>query len=303
MTPAYRGRFAPSPTGLLHQGSLLAAVASWLDARVHGGRWLIRMEDLDTARVVPGAADALLATLTRFGLETDEPVLYQSTRAAAYSAALRRLADQGLAYRCRCSRTEAPGPYPGTCRDLHITDEHCAWRLRMDGTPTLAVDDVIQGRITWNAAALGDPVLFRRDGIASYQLAVVVDDAFQRITHVVRGADLLGSTAWQIAVGMALGVALPRYAHIPVLTEPDGTKLAKANRSLPIAGLAVVPTLRHTLQLLGLPMEQLPFDDSVHDILVAAMQHWRPGRLTGVLDTRLSPQGAAECAQGTGSSL
>lgn len=280
--PAYRGRFAPSPTGLLHQGSLFAALASWLDARAAGGAWLLRMEDLDTPRVVPGAADAILAGLARLGLLHDGPVLCQSTRAAAYHEALQGLAARGLAYRCRCPRSEVQGPYPGHCRDLGITDPDSAWRLRLDAFPQLSFQDRIQGEVGWSAAELGDPVLFRRDGLAAYQLAVVVDDAWQGITDVVRGADLLESTGWQLAIGQALGLPRLRYAHVPLLTEPGGAKLAKSRRSLPIAQLEPVPLLMQTLGLLGLPMATAPAFGPVSDILLWAVQHWEPGRLAGV---------------------
>jgi glutamyl-Q tRNA(Asp) synthetase len=271
----YRGRFAPSPTGALHQGSLLAAVASWLDARSRDGTWLIRMEDVDRPREVPGAAADILATLARFGMESDEPVLYQSTRGAAYAAALRQLVDAGLAYRCRCSRSELQGgPYDGRCRDLGITDPDSAWRLRMDPDAVLAFEDRVQGHCEYTAAALGDPVLVRRDGLAAYQLAVVVDDAFQGITDIVRGADLLESTAWQIALGNALGLAIPSYAHIPVLTEPDGQKLSKSRRSVSISTMDPAEALRSALQvLIGTPQHGLNAAEG-SDTLLAAVQHW-----------------------------
>jgi glutamyl-Q tRNA(Asp) synthetase len=289
MTPGYRGRFAPSPTGLLHLGSLLAAVASWLDARAAGGHWLVRMEDLDRPRVVPGAAETILATLARFGLVSDEPVLWQSARGPAYSAALRTLADQGLAYRCRCSRSEVPGIYPGTCRDLGIQDADSAWRLRMDEAAPVTFEDRLQGHMACSAATLGDPVLFRRDGLAAYQLAVVVDDAHQRITDVVRGADLLESTAWQIAIARALRLPSPRYAHVPSLTEPDGTKLAKSRRSQAVAQMPADAALRMVLGLLELPVATLPPAVKVDDMLRWAVQHWLPGQLSGVREIPLSP--------------
>ena len=283
----YRGRFAPSPTGPLHQGSLLAAVASWLDARARGGTWLIRMEDLDGPRVVPGAARDILATLAGFGLLPDEPVLYQSGRMAAYQAALESLAARGLAYRCQCSRSQIHGPYDGRCRDLGITRPDSAWRLRLDPDAVLDFEDRIQGHVQFGAASLGDPVLVRRDGLAAYQLAVVVDDAFQGITDVVRGADLLESTAWQIALARALDLPVPSFAHVPLLTEPDGTKLAKSRRSLSIAGLAPAPVLLATLEILGLhPPEPLKAA-TVSDILHWAVQHWSPQVVAAVRAVRL----------------
>jgi glutamyl-Q tRNA(Asp) synthetase len=286
----YRGRFAPSPTGPLHPGSLLAAVASWLDARAHAGTWLIRMEDLDGPRVVSGAAAGILATLARFGLESDEPILLQSTRNERYHEALRRLAARGLAYRCQCSRSEIQGVYDGHCRELGITDPDSAWRLRLEPGGTISFRDRIQGTLEFAVEELGDPVLMRRDGLAAYQLAVVVDDAFQGITDVVRGADLLESTAWQIALAHALELPLPRYAHVPLLTEPDGTKLAKSRRSLSVADMEPGPVLVATLALLG----QMPHPglkaDSVSDILHWAVQHWRPQAVAGVRAVQLSAQ-------------
>jgi glutamyl-Q tRNA(Asp) synthetase len=239
------------------------------------------MEDLDAPRNVPGAAADILATLARFGLVADEPVLYQSTRNEAYAQALHSLAARGLAYRCRCSRSEVQGVYDGRCRDLGITDPDSAWRLRLP-EGVLAFDDRIQGRISFDAASLGDPVLMRRDGIAAYQLAVVVDDAFQRITDVVRGADLLDSTAWQVALGRALGLPVPRYAHVPLLTEPDGSKLAKSRSSRAIADHDPAALLLQTLALLGLPVTSELKAAAGSDILQWAVQHWRPQAVAGI---------------------
>jgi glutamyl-Q tRNA(Asp) synthetase len=266
----------------LHQGSLLAALASWVDARAHGGRWLVRMEDLDGPRVIPGAAADILATLSRFELESDEPVLLQSSRADSYQEALQALAARGLAYRCTCSRRDIQGVYDGHCRDLGITDPDSAWRLRMPPGQTIAFDDRIQGRVRYRTDALGDPVLMRRDGLAAYQLAVVVDDAFQGITDVVRGADLLESTAWQIVLARALDLPVPRYAHVPLLTEPDGAKLAKSRRSVSLAGMDPRAALVSTMGLLGQqPSPQLKAA-TVSDILHWAVQHWRPQAMDGV---------------------
>lgn len=288
MTPGYRGRFAPSPTGPLHQGSLLAAVASWLDARAAGGRWLVRMEDLDQPRVVPQAAESILATLAGFGLVSDEPVLWQSARGPAYTAALQSLAEQGLAYRCRCSRSAAPGVYAGTCRDLGIQDADSAWRLRLSEAQPITFEDRLQGHQTWSPASLGDPVLFRRDGLAAYQLAVVVDDAHQHISDVVRGADLLESTAWQVAIARALQLPVPRYAHVPLLTEPDGSKLSKSRRSLAVAQMPADAALRQVLGLLALPVAALPAAAKIDNMLHWAVQNWSPGRLRGVRAVSLS---------------
>lgn len=279
--PPCRGRFAPSPNGLLHKGSLLAAVASWLDARARRGSWLVRIEDLDTPRVVPGAADAMLATLAAFGMESGEPVLYQSTRRQAYREALSALAEAGLAYRCTCSRGERAGPRC-RCRDHpRPAGGEAAWRLKLDDTP-ITFEDAIQGPQCYLPAQIGDPVLFRKDGIAAYQLAVVVDDAFQGITDVVRGADLLESTAWQVAIGRALGLAEPRWAHVPVLTEPGGAKLAKSRRSLPLEGLDAPATLAGILQFLGIAVPPELKAAPVSDMLHWSVQHWRPENIRGV---------------------
>src|SRR5574343_1441685 len=227
MNPPYRGRFAPSPTGPLHFGSLVAAVGSYLDARTQGGEWLLRMEDVDTPRNVPGAADDILRTLTTFGFEWDGAVLYQSARFAAYGEALASLQQAGQAYGCACSRKEIADSathaaidgglaYPGNCRHgLAPGRTARAWRLRVDDRE-LAFDDRLQGRVAQHLERdVGDFVLRRADGLFAYQLAVVGDDAWQDITHVVRGADLLASTPRQIYLLRCLGAAVPRYAHLP----------------------------------------------------------------------------------------
>jgi len=239
----YRGRFAPSPTGPLHFGSLVAAVGSHLDARAHGGEWLVRIEDVDTPRNVPGAADAILKTLEAFGFEWDGPVLWQSRRPDAYAEALDRLKAAGLAYGCGCSRREiadsATRPaidgglaYPGTCRNgLAPGRSPRSWRLRV-GDEDIAFSDRVQGRQVQNIERdVGDFVLLRADGLVAYQLAVAVDDEFQGISDVVRGADLIASTPRQIWLQRCLGYATPRYAHLPVATNAAGEKLSKQTRA------------------------------------------------------------------------
>lgn len=241
----YRGRFAPSPTGPLHFGSLVSALASWLDARAHGGTWLVRIEDIDGPRTMPGAAEDILATLDRFGFRADEPPVWQSARVDLYRAALDRLLATGHVYPCGCTRKEIADSqlrahqrnttliYPGTCRDgLHGKPAR-AWRLRVPdedppGTATIRFDDRWLGPQSQNLATeVGDFVLLRADGQWAYQLAVVVDDAAQGITHVVRGADLLDSTARQIWLQRCLGVPTPTYLHVPVVTNAEGEKLSK----------------------------------------------------------------------------
>jgi glutamyl-Q tRNA(Asp) synthetase len=253
--PIYIGRFAPSPTGSLHLGSLLAAVGSFLDARARGGRWLVRMEDLDRARVVPGSADEILRTLETFGLLWDGEVEYQSRRTHLYSEALQSLRAAARTFECSCSRrelaTEESG-YPGTCREGPRRSGDTATRFRVDETQTIIFDDRFQGPITLPMGELGDVIVRRRDGAFAYQLAVVVDDGLQGITDVVRGSDLLESTGWQIALQRALGLRTPRYAHLPLLLERTGEKLAKSRRSTPLEPARAGETLLRVLGLLGL---------------------------------------------------
>ncbi len=238
----YRGRFAPSPTGPLHFGSLVSALASWLDARAQHGAWLVRIDDIDGPRTAPGAAEDILATLERFGMRADEPPVWQSRRAAQYARAFAQLQRSGLVYPCGCTRKEiadsllhAHAPhttlaYPGTCRSgLHGKPAR-AWRLRVpDGdAAVITFDDRWQRKQTQNLATeVGDFVLRRADDQWAYQLAVVVDDADAGITHIVRGADLLDSTARQIYLQRCLGVPTPSYLHVPVVNNDLGEKLSK----------------------------------------------------------------------------
>jgi glutamyl-Q tRNA(Asp) synthetase len=230
---SYRGRFAPSPTGPLHFGSLVAAVGSYLDARSQGGEWLVRMEDVDTPRVVPGAADSILRTLEAFGFEWNGPVLYQSTREEAYEAALEHLRGNRAVFGCGCSRKDVPGRYPGTCRDRTGLETR-SWRLRVASEPISFEDRLLGTQIECLEETCGDFVLKRADGLYAYQLAVVVDDAAQGISDVVRGADLLDSTARQIWLQRCLGFPTPRYAHLPLVLGPDGQKLSKQTLAPPV---------------------------------------------------------------------
>lgn len=252
---SYRGRFAPSPTGPLHLGSLLAACASWADARAAGGQWLVRIEDLDPPREQPGADRLILDLLDAIGWTSDEPALYQSTRHAAYDHALRFLLDAGLAFECRCSRADlasADGVHRGAC--VRATGSRpAAIRLRVADVE-LAFEDRIQGHYRQNLLRdVGDFVLRRADGLYAYQLAVVVDDGFQRITDVVRGSDLIDSTPRQIHLQRCLGLPTPRYAHVPVLTGADGQKLSKQNLAPAIAMEQVEALLPEIAELLGQP--------------------------------------------------
>ena len=233
----YVGRFAPSPTGPLHLGSLVAALGSYLDARQHGGRWLLRIEDLDAARVHPGCADEIQRTLEHLGLHWDGPVEYQSHRGALYEEAIQALGERALTYACHCTRRTLAagedGAYPGTCRDRPQAQGPAALRFRVDDAASVSFIDRFQGPAQFAMRALGDVIIRRRDGIIAYQLAVVVDDAQQGVTDVVRGADLLPSTPWQLLLQRALALPTPSYGHLPVVVEPDGAKLAKSRRSLP----------------------------------------------------------------------
>jgi len=245
--PKYHGRFAPSPSGPLHFGSLVAAVASWLDARAAGGRWSVRIEDVDVPRTVPGAADTILRTLEACGLEWDGAVLRQSKRAAIYGEALAKLRAAGHVYRCRCTRREIADSalrgiegvvYAGTCRDLGL-DARVSGAMRLRVPPgVIAFEDRVQGRVEQDVAReVGDFVLERRDGLHAYQLAVVVDDAAMGIEEVVRGDDLLPSTPRQLALYRALGLAAPRFAHVPLLLDERGERLAKRTRPASVASL------------------------------------------------------------------
>lgn len=259
----YVGRFAPSPTGPLHFGSLVAALASWLDARAMRGRWLVRIEDLDTPRQQPGAAHLILRTLERLGLGWDGPVLYQSLRAPIYEAALEKLRHH--TYWCGCTRREiadssvglaADGAqiYPGTCRaGLARGRAPRALRLRT-GTEAIGFVDRVQGAQSQSLATqVGDFVLYRADGQFAYQLAVVVDDAEQGVTDVVRGADLLGSTARQIHLQRLLGVPTPRYLHVPVALNRENEKLSKQTGARPIHEEQPAAVIREALRFLGQP--------------------------------------------------
>ncbi len=253
MTADYRGRFAPSPTGRLHFGSLLAAVASHARARSVGGAWLLRIDDLDPPREVPGAAQTIVADLARFGMVPDEPVLYQSTRAHAYEQALARLRALGLSFDCGCSRRHMDGAkiYPGTCeRGLPPGRDPRSVRLRVTGR--IEFEDSIQGPIARDLPTdVGAFIVRRADGLTAYHLAVVVDDAFQRVTESVRGADLLDSTAPQIYLQRCLGLPEPVYAHIPVAVNSAGRKLSKQTQAPPLDPERPLLALRAAWRFLG----------------------------------------------------
>lgn len=295
----YVGRFAPSPTGPLHFGSLVAAVASWLDARAAGGSWHVRIEDVDAPRTVPGAEDAILRALEALGLAWDGPVVRQRDRATRYGEALARLASLGLVYRCRCSRREIADSavhgmdgmiYPGTCRHAAVpAGVPSAWRFRVP-EGTVAFDDRVQGRVAQRLdAEVGDFVVHRRDGLFAYQLAVVVDDADLGVTDIVRGADLLDSTPRQIALQRALGLPTPRYLHFPVATR-GGEKLSKQTLAPAVDPAAGGGALRAALAFLGQPV---PPAAPAAEILAAATRAWDPSRIPPVRE-----RGVTECNGG-----
>ncbi|WP_296804644.1 tRNA glutamyl-Q(34) synthetase GluQRS [Thiocapsa sp.] len=284
---AYRGRFAPSPTGPLHLGSLLAAVASYADARANRGIWLVRMEDLDRTREIPGAADLILRTLSAFGFEWDEGVIHQSRRTDAYRDALDTLKALELTYPCGCSRAEVAragrsgpeGPlYPGTCRAGLAPGRRPRTERFRTPPGRLAFEDRIQGKQEQMVdEAVGDFVLRRADGIHAYQLAVVVDDARQGITQVVRGADLLLSTPRQILLQRALGLAQPGYAHVPLVLDTQGRKLSKSLAAAPVDARDPLPALRAAWTLLG--QTPPPADLHIDAFWTWAIPAWRIARI------------------------
>ena len=287
MGSPYAGRFAPSPTGLLHAGSLVAALASWLDARTHGGQWQVRIEDIDTPRCVPGANQAILQQLAAFGLVPDGNVVWQSRRGDAYAAALQRLVEKGWAYPCGCSRKEIESAqavarhtaavYPGTCRHGLNGKPARAWRLNVQavqaalGLPAITHwRDRRLGVQQQNVAEeVGDFVLRRADSLWAYQLAVVVDDAAQGVSHVVRGQDLADNTARQIVLQRALGLPTPQYLHTPLVLGTDGEKLSKQNGALALDLSDPLAALGQAAQVLGLPAQPAP-----HNFLSQAQVAW-----------------------------
>jgi glutamyl-Q tRNA(Asp) synthetase len=292
LAPKTVGRFAPSPTGPLHLGSLVAALGSWLFARSEGGSWLVRMEDLDASREVPGSADDILRTLSRLRLEPDGPVVKQSQRRPLYGEALERLRTLSLVYPCGCSRKDlervASAParddgadtiYPGTCRaGLAPGKSERSIRFRAPSGRVRFEDEVVGACEQDVAAEVGDFVLRRADGYFAYQLAVVVDDAAQGVTQVVRGADLLGSTARQIALGRALALPRLRYAHLPLLVDDAGAKLGKRHGAIPLDGMHEArarEALARALAVLG----QEPIEGTPREMLDAALVRFEPARI------------------------
>jgi len=295
----YRGRFAPSPTGPLHFGSLIAAVGGYLEARARRGEWLVRMEDLDRPREERGAADAILRILEAYGFEWDGPVIRQSDRSARYAAALARLRESGYVFPCACSRREISDSilgsenervYPGTCR-YGVAPGRLARAIRVRvGDAVIAFDDRFQGRFEQDLAReVGDFVVKRADGLFAYQLAVVVDDFEQGITDVVRGADLLGSTPRQILLQQRLGYATPWYGHLPVAVNRGGEKLSKQTLAAPLVGAEAPLQLRRALAFLG--QEPLPTGD-LRATWEWAHANWSSGKVPKQLTRNAEQSGA-----------
>ncbi len=276
------GRFAPSPTGDLHLGSLYTAAASYLDARANGGRWLLRIEDLDRPREVTGSAAHIVQTLRAFGFEWDGEIVRQADRTAHYAAAVDGLRARGLTFECSCSRLSlAEGDrYPGSCRQGPLNPGAAmATRLRVD-PGYVQFSDRIQGTYRQDvAAAVGDVILTRRDRLFAYVLAVVIDDAAAGVTHVVRGADLLDNTPRQIHLQRLLGLATPAYAHVPVLVEAGGGKLAKSARSVRMEGRSALPQLLRVFERLGLGAPPERATSTIGEAWAWATQKWEIGRV------------------------
>ena len=291
----YVGRFAPSPTGPLHAGSLVAALASWLDARAHAGQWLVRIEDVDTPRCVPEGDQIILEQLAACGLVSDAPVMYQSQRGDAYQAALNQLVARGWAYPCGCSRKDiedaqallghtrerhTAAVYPGTCREGLSGKPARAWRLNVQRV----IDDLkLPAPLTWHdrqlgaqqqnvAQTVGDFVLRRADGLWAYQLAVVVDDAAQGVTHIVRGADLADNTARQIVLQHALGLPTPTYMHTPLVLGANGEKLSKQNGAEALDLRQPLHALNQAAQVLKLAL--MPHDTPIPNALAQWTHAW-----------------------------
>ena len=284
----YRGRFAPSPTGPLHLGSLYTALAGFLQAKSHRGEWLLRLDDADAPRVAKGASDSIMRTLERFALYWDGPVVYQSRELEAYQAALEQLDANGRLYPCTCSRKDLAAlsdrtAYPGICRHArHNRRQPHSLRVISDGDD-IHVEDKLQGSHHWNLASeVGDFSVYRRDRIVAYHLATVIDDWQAGVTEVLRGFDLLESTPLQIHLQRLLGLLTPDYLHIPVIVDRQGVKLSKQNLAEAVEGHDPSPTL---FALLGL-LKQDPHDElhnaPPEEILAWAVEHWDVSRLSGI---------------------
>ncbi|MFY8274126.1 tRNA glutamyl-Q(34) synthetase GluQRS [Pseudoalteromonas sp. SSDWG2] len=287
----YVGRFAPSPSGPLHFGSLVAALGSYLDAHAHHGQWLVRIEDIDTPRVRPGADSDILRTLEAYGLHWHGEVLWQSQRLERYQQVTAQLQSQGLIYGCQCTRKqikELGGIYNGHCRERALTGRDLALRLKQQH-PVYHYQDRLQGHIDISPSeAQEDYIIKRRDGLFAYQLVVVIDDIDQGITDVVRGADLLIPTARQIGLFTQLGRNAPRYLHLPLAVASPGFKLSKQNYAPAIDKENPQPALLDALHFLGLTPEPELVNATVNEIINWAQQHYHPARLRHALEVQVS---------------
>lgn len=298
-TQAPRGRFAPSPTGPLHFGSLIAAVGSYLSIKSRNGTWLVRMEDLDPPREQAGAADQILKTLEAYALHWDETVVYQSQRNQFYDEALQKLTELNLIYACQCSRKNLgaetlPGNegnrYPGTCRELNLQQGDTSMRVRVPQRE-IFIHDQLQGATTQNLYNdIGDFIVRRRDGLFSYQLAIVIDDSAQEISEVCRGTDLMDSTARQIYLQQALGYPTPDYMHLPIAVNNDGQKLSKQTHAPAINPAEASATLSKALNFLGHPPPQELIGASPVELLQWGVEYWDIASIPAKLTIETNPE-------------
>ena len=297
----YIGRFAPTPSGPLHMGSLVTALASYCEAKSHDGKWLVRMEDLDTPRVVKGAADNILATLEAFGFEWDDDILYQSQRFDAYQEVIQRWIDERILFACDCSRKSLArqnlhyGPlgmiYPGHCRlknlDMH---QDYSLRLNLQQAGTISFSDKLYGNLELDLSnQVGDIVIKRIDGIYAYHLAVVVDDAYQQVSHIVRGADLLEVTALHIYLNRLLKFNDAGYMHLPLIKNPDGKKLSKQTGARAIDVTQASSQIISALEFLGQKPDKKLAHETPKEILKVALAHWDPSRIPADSESVISP--------------
>lgn len=290
---SYTGRFAPSPSGQLHFGSLIAAVASYLDARVNQGVWRVRMEDIDAPRCVEGADSAILDALACHGLQWDGDVLYQQRRHDAYHSVVESLLSEGKAYYCTCTRKMIQargGVYNGKCRYADNGPQGASVRLKLDDPVTRFTDRLLGDVTISDAHALEDTVLKRRDGLFSYNLVVVLDDIFQQVSDIVRGSDLLTTTAAHLSLYRQLGAPAPGYMHLPVAAVEPGRKLSKQNRATPLDLKRPAENLRRALVFLGAEATLLPDSPNPEDILAAGLTYWRHANVPKLREIIVPPQ-------------
>jgi glutamyl-Q tRNA(Asp) synthetase len=280
--PAYIGRFAPSPTGPLHFGSLVAALASYLDARFHKGKWLVRIEDIDPPREQPGADQSIIQSLERLGFQWDESILYQSSRLEAYHDLLSELRHMEMLFPCTCSRKEIGKVYKGKCnqRQFHSLNAPYAIRLKLGSRSNIEFLDRFRGKVSLNLKhAVGEFVVRRKDGLIAYQLAVVADDEYQDVTHIVRGADLIDSTFRQIYIQKVLGYRTPSYGHVPMITDLSGNKLSKQSHAPELDLGSPQACLISAMRALGQNPPNGLIHLSVVDLLAWGAENWKPDQV------------------------